>query len=173
MTQQVGQERVRRLPPRWFVRTAWLAHRAIYRVTGGRRGLTRPTAGGRFGMMRLHTVGRQSGKERIAILGYREEGPNLITLAMNGWAAPEPAWLLNLLARPDASVDLKNDRRLVRARVAEGEERTRLWAGWQDYRGYGDDLDAFARRRTTRVAVVVLEPPPADPVATSSDELPQ
>ena len=173
MTQQVGQERVPWLPPRWFVRTAWLAHRAIYRVTGGRRGLTRPTVGGRFGMLRLHTVGRQSGKERIAILGYREEGPNLITLAMNGWATPEPAWLLNLMARPDASVDLKGDRRAVRARVAEGEERTRLWAGWQDYRGYGNDLDAFARRRTTRVAVVVLEPPPADPVATSSDELPQ
>ena len=121
-------------------------------------------------MLRLHTVGRQSGKERTAILGYREEGPNLVTLAMNGWAAPEPAWLLNLLARPDASVDLKGDRRAVRARVAEGEERARLWAGWQGYRGYGDDLDAFARRRTTQVAVVVLEPLPSDPGARSSDE---
>jgi len=158
MAETLGQERDPWLPPRWFVRTAWIAHRAIYRLTGGRRGLTRPTVGGRFGMLRLRTVGRRSGRERIAILGYREDGPNLVTLAMNGWAAPEPAWLLNLLARPDASVDLKDGPRTVRARVAEGEERTRLWAGWHEFRGYGDDLDAYARRRSTRVAVVVLEP---------------
>jgi F420H(2)-dependent quinone reductase len=162
MTESPGQGRSPWLPPRWFVRTAWLVHRAIYRVTGGRRGLARPTVGGRFGMLRLRTIGRRSGRERIAILGYREDGPNLVTLAMNGWAAPEPAWLLNLLAHPDTSVDLKDGPRTVRARVAEGEERDRLWAGWHDYRGYGADLDAFARLRSTRVAVVVLEPRPSE-----------
>ena len=154
------QDRSPWLPPRWVIRTAWLAHRAIYRVTGGRRGLAQPTVGGRFGMLRLRTVGRKTGRERIAILGYREDGSNLTTLAMNGWAAPEPAWLLNLLACPDASVDLKDGPRAVRARIAEGEERARLWHEWQAFRGYGNDLDGFARKRSTKVAVVVLEPRP-------------
>jgi len=74
---------VARLPPRWFVRTAWVAHRALYRVTGGGFGLRRPTAD-QWGMMRLRTVGRRSGTERTAILGYFEDGPNLVTMAMNG-----------------------------------------------------------------------------------------
>jgi len=145
------------LPPRWFIRGAWVAHRAIHRFTGGRRGLAIPTPGGKFGYLRLKTVGRRSGQERAAILGYYEDGPNLITLAMNGWADAEPAWWLNLQAHPEASVELKNGSRAVRARAAEGEERARLWARLRDYSGYGDDLDAFARLRSSDTAVVVLE----------------
>ena len=60
----------------------------------------------RWGMLRLRTIGRRTGEERSAILGYYEDGPNLVTLAMNGWAEGEPAWWLNLQARPDAIVDL-------------------------------------------------------------------
>ena len=41
-------------------------------------------------MMRLTTIGRRSGRERSAILGYFEDGPNLVTMAMNGWADPDP-----------------------------------------------------------------------------------
>jgi deazaflavin-dependent oxidoreductase (nitroreductase family) len=146
-----------RLPPRWFIRLAWVVHRAIYRVTGGRRGLRLP-APGRYGMLRLTTVGRRSGKERAVILGYYEDGPNLVTLAMNGWGAGEPAWWLNLRARGEAQVVLKSGARAVRSRAAEGEERQRLWDGFESYAGWGDDLDAFARLRPTETTVVVLEP---------------
>ena len=52
---------------------------------GGRRGLRRPTTE-RWGMKRLRTVGRNTGEERIAILGYIEDGSSLVTKAMNGWA---------------------------------------------------------------------------------------
>jgi deazaflavin-dependent oxidoreductase (nitroreductase family) len=107
--------------------------------------------------MRLTTVGRHSGKERVAILGYYEDGPNLVTLAMNGWAAPEPAWWLNLQANPHASVELRDGTRIVRARAAEGEERERLWAHWREL---GDDVDGYATRRPTETAVVILEPRP-------------
>jgi F420H(2)-dependent quinone reductase len=145
-----------RLPPRWVVRAAWLLHRASYRITGGRWGLWKPRPG-RWGTMRLHTVGRRSGKERVAILGYYEDGPNLITLAMNGWAEPEPAWWLNLQGHPDATVELKDESHAVRGRAAEGEERARLWAKWQEF---GDDVDGYATRRPGGTAVVVLELPP-------------
>jgi hypothetical protein len=56
------RERTPRLPPRLFVRSAWVMHRAIYRFTGGRRGLWRPKAGGTFGTMRLTTLGRRWGQ---------------------------------------------------------------------------------------------------------------
>jgi F420H(2)-dependent quinone reductase len=145
------------LPPRWFIRGAWVAHRAIHRFSGGRRGLSVPKPGGSFGHLRLITTGRRSGRERAAILGYVEDGQNLVTLAMNGWSSPEPAWWLNLRADPEARVELKDGARDVRARMATGDERERLWAKVGEHSGYGD-LDAFARRRATETAVVVLEP---------------
>ena len=150
-----------RLPPRWFVRTAWVVHRALYALTGGRFGLWRPAAGSRFGTLRLTTRGRRSGRPRVTILGYYEDGPDLVTLAMNGWADPEPAWWLNLRAQPDATVDLADGPRPVRARAAAGAERARLWARFRDFPGWGDDLDARAAQRATETAVVVLEPRPA------------
>ena len=145
------------LPPRWFIRLAWITHRAIYRLTGHRRGLRPPQVGGAFGMLALRTVGRRSGAERTAILGYFEDGPNLVTLAMNGWGDPEPAWWLNLLARPDAVVELKGETRAIHARSAEGAERDRLWSMMGQVSGYGS-LDDFATRRSRPTAVVVFEP---------------
>ncbi len=142
------------LPPRWVVRTAWAAHRLIYRLTGGRRGLWRPRVG-RWGALRLTTIGRRTGKERSAILGYYEDGENLVTMAMNGWAKPEPAWWLNLQAQPDATVELKGQRLSVRGRAAVGDERTRLWKRWDEM---GDDVDGYATRRPAGTAIVVLEP---------------
>lgn len=109
-------------------------------------------------MMRLTTVGRRSGEPRVAIVGYYEDGPNLVTLAMNGWADAEPAWWLNLQAEPDVVVETKDGPRAVRGRAADGEERDRLWAGFSDYAGWGDGLDALSARRPSETAVVVLEP---------------
>lgn len=149
-----GPEQPPRLPPRWFVRTAWVVHRAYYRLTRGRRGLWRPRPS-RWGTLLLRTVGRRTGNEHAVIVGYLEDGPNLVTLAMNGWAAPEPAWWLNLLSNPDATVELQGATLAVRAHAAEGAERERLWEAW---RRYDDKLDGFAARRPTQTAVVVLEP---------------
>ena len=146
--------RKRWLPPRLFVRVAWVVHRAIYRLTRGRRGLWEPTAEA-FGTMRLNTVGRHSGRPRVAIVGYYEDGRNLVTLAMNGWADAEPAWWLNLQAQPETTVELKDGVRTVRAHAAHGEERERLWARWRDF---SDQYDAWAAMRSRETAVVVLEP---------------
>jgi len=145
-----------RLPPRWFVRTFWSMHRFLYRVTGGRVGLRRAKAN-RWGMMRLTTTGRRTGQERSVILGYFEDGPNLVTLAMNGWADADPAWWLNLQAHPETSVDVSGGRRTVRGRTAEGEERSRLWARWREL---DTNLDGYAALRSAETAVVVLEPSP-------------
>jgi deazaflavin-dependent oxidoreductase (nitroreductase family) len=146
----------RRPPPRWFVRSFWVAQRAVYSATRGRLGLQQATPGHQ-GMLRLRTRGRRTGEERRAILGYFEDGPNLVTMAMNGWADPEPAWWLNLQANPDAVIDLRDGSRPVRGRAAIGDERARLWARWAEY---DRDLDAYAANRSRETAVVIFEPRP-------------
>ncbi len=142
------------LPPRVVIRVAWVAHRALYRGTGGRRGLWPPRET-KWGTMLLTSTGRKTGKVREAILAYYEDGPNLVTLAMNGWGAAEPAWWLNLQKRPEGTVRLRGQERAVRAHAAEGEERARLWALWLTQ---GDDVEGYSVRRPGETAVVVLEP---------------
>jgi deazaflavin-dependent oxidoreductase (nitroreductase family) len=144
-----------RLPPRAVIRAAWAIHRAIHRASGGRMGL-RPASEKTWGMMRLKTIGRRSGLERAAILGYYEDGPNLVTMAMNGWGKPEPAWWLNLQARPETTVELHDRTLAVRGRAATPEERPRLWELWRRYDG--EELDAWAARRPRETSVVILEP---------------
>ena len=152
-------ERPARLPPRWFVRFFWAFHRGLYRLTGGKLGLWRPKAD-KWGAMHLITTGRRTGQERSVILGYFEDGPNLVTMAMNGWVDGEPAWWLNLQAHPDASVDVRDGRRLVQGRAAMGDERSRLWARWREI---DSKLDAYAALRSSETAVVVLERRPDSP----------
>ena len=77
------------LQPRWFVVLFWHGHRALLRVTRGRLGLWRPKPGG-WGALRLTTMGRRTGQPRPVILGYFEDGRNLVTMAMNGWVRPNP-----------------------------------------------------------------------------------
>jgi len=89
------------------------------------------------------------------MIGYFEDGDAVVTMAMNGWGAPEPAWWLNLQAQPDAVLALAGGTTYsVVDRVAVGDERDRLWERWQQ-RDRG--LDGFAARRPTETAVVVLD----------------
>jgi deazaflavin-dependent oxidoreductase (nitroreductase family) len=92
---------------------------------------------------RAATVGRRTGLERSVMVG--EDGPNLVTMAMNGWGEGEPAWWLNLQSHPDARVDLADGPRLVTGRAASAEERGRLWARWREI---DKNLDAYAARRS-------------------------
>lgn len=148
------------LPPRWFIRGAWITHRAIYNLSGGRLGLRQATDA-KWGMMRLRSIGRRSGRERVAILAYFTDGGNVVTMAMNGWGDPEPAWWLNLQARPDVVVELPDGPRAVRARAATPEERPRLWERWAAYNG--PNQESWAARRSRETAVVILEPRQAVP----------
>ncbi len=142
------------LPPRWFVLLFWHGHRALLRVTRGRLGLWRPKPDG-WGALRLTTTGRRTGRPRQVVVGYFEDGRNLITMAMNGWGVAEPAWWLNLQAHPDATAQTRDGARQVRARRAQGDERERLWSRWAEI---DKNLDAYAALRPTETAVVVLEP---------------
>jgi F420H(2)-dependent quinone reductase len=144
-----------KLPPAWFKHAFWRVHRLLHRLSGGRF-LWTPASRRGWGALHLTTTGRKSGQPRGVILGYLEDGANLVLLAMNGWDEGHPSWWLNLEAHPDAVVRLPGKpSRPVVARAATGSERDRLWTRWREV---DDGLDGFAARRAVETPVVVLEP---------------
>jgi deazaflavin-dependent oxidoreductase (nitroreductase family) len=123
----------------------------LYRLSGGR-------IGGRVSrapVLLLTTVGRRSGQARTAPVVYLADDERLVVIGSNAGNERTPGWAHNLRAHPDAEVEIGRERRSVRARVAEGQERAALWRRMNDgYAGF-DDYDA----RTARdISLFVLEP---------------
>lgn len=155
-----------KLPAPWFKDTFWRVHRALWRVSGGRF-LWTPVSKRGWGALRLTATGRRPGKERSVIVGYIEDGSNLVVLAMNGWDEGHSSWWLNLRAHPDAVVRLAHRRPLpVHARQAAGAERDRLWQRWAAVDAH---LDDYAALRSVATPVVVLEI--RDPMDSADSEL--
>lgn len=127
-------------------------HQWLYEITDGRIGAT---LGGRP-MLLLRTQGRRTGQPRTAALLYVRDGDAWAVVASKGGAPHHPGWFHNLLARPDVEIQVGRQRIPVRARVAEGEERARLWARADTV---NEGVYALYQARTSRrIPVVVLEP---------------
>jgi deazaflavin-dependent oxidoreductase (nitroreductase family) len=127
-------------------------HAAIYRATRGVIGHRTP---GFPPVLLLDHVGAKSGTHRTSPLVYGEDGQNLILVASKGGYPKNPAWYHNLLAHPDTTVQVGSHRRDVHARVADAEERPRLWKLMLGvYGGYAD----YQRRTEREIPLVVLEP---------------
>ncbi|WP_119696213.1 nitroreductase/quinone reductase family protein [Microbacterium halotolerans] len=143
------------VPPRFVIKTAWGIHRWLARRGTG-RGLWKPGQRNAWGALALTTTGRSSGEPRTAIIAYLPDGADRVhALAMNGWMEGHPGWWLNLKADPRASALFADgDRRAVSATAAEGDERERLWAVWEENEPGLNDL---ASRRRTPTEIVVLE----------------
>jgi F420H(2)-dependent quinone reductase len=123
----------------------------VYRATGGRIG----SKVGKAPVLLLTTTGRKSGQQRTAPVVYLADGERLVVIGSNAGHKRAPAWSLNLKANPDAEVEVGRDRRPVRARVAEGEERAGLWRKHNDqYAGF----DEYEERTDRDIAVFVLDP---------------
>jgi deazaflavin-dependent oxidoreductase (nitroreductase family) len=138
------------LPP-WLLRWSGKANVPLYRLTRGRIGGS--VAGSP--VLLLTTTGRKSGVSRTAPVLYMRDGDRLVVIGSNAGNVKPPAWALNLRANGDATVEVGADKRSVRARVAEGEERAELWRRMNDQYGGFEDY----RERTSRdIAVFVLEP---------------
>lgn len=144
-----------KLPPAWFKHAFWRVHRALYKVSGGRF-LWTPSSKRGWGALCLTTVGRKSGKARRVIVGYLDDGPNPVVVAMNGWDEGHPSWWWNLRAHPDAVIRLKGQSpRPVRAVEVSGDERDRLWQRWL---AIEPETEHFAGRRSVEAPIIVFEP---------------
>ncbi len=127
-------------------------HAAIYRATNGLIGHRVP---GAPPSLLLDHVGAKTGTKRTSPLVYGVDGANFVLVASKGGYPKHPAWFHNLRANPDTTIQVGSSKRAVHARVAEGEERERLWKLMVGvYGGY----ESYRRRTEREIPLVVLEP---------------
>lgn len=103
----------------------------------------------------LHTTGRKSGATRKFPLIYGRDGDDYVIVASKGGASEHPGWYLNLLAHPDAAIQVWDKVIPVTARTGTSTDKARVWpamtAQWPDYDGY--------QKKTPReIPVVLLRP---------------
>jgi len=102
----------------------------------------------------LTTTGRSSGRETTTPLIYGLAGDTPVIVASKGRAPDHPGWFKNLEKTPEVSVQINGDRFRARARVAEGEERERLW---ELMNGIRPHYDEYVTRTDREIPVVVLD----------------
>jgi deazaflavin-dependent oxidoreductase (nitroreductase family) len=122
-----------------------------FRANGG-------NVGGNFKgapLLLLHSIGAKSGRERINPIMYQIVGDTYAVFASKAGAPTNPDWYHNLLAHPDATIEIDSQTKAVRARVATGDERDSIWTKQKElYPGFAD----YERRTTREIPVVILEP---------------
>lgn len=122
-----------------------------FRANGGK-------VGGQFDgapLLLLHTTGAKTGQERVNPVMYRTDGGSLVVFASKAGADTNPDWFRNLRANPRVSVEVGAQSIQAVARVAEGDERTRLWeAHKSEWPGFAD----YERKTDRQIPVVILEP---------------
>ena len=133
-------------------------HVWLYRATGGRvSSKWRVGAGFRKPVptLLLEHTGRKSGKDYVSPLIYIRDGADIVVVASQGGRPEDPQWYRNLVANPDASVQIGAQRYPVRAVTAGAEDRARLWPALVD--AYAD-FDRYQSWTQREIPVVLLKP---------------
>ncbi len=123
----------------------------IYRLTRGR------VLGkvGQAPVLLLTSIGRRSGQPRTAPVLFLADGERVVVIGSNAGNERAPAWSHNLRANPDCEAQIRGERRDLRARLAQGDERTELWRKMNEqYAGFED----YDERTSRDIGVFVLEP---------------
>ncbi len=102
----------------------------------------------------LHSTGAKSGEERTHPMMYQAVDDAFAVFASYAGGPKNPAWFHNLVANPDASVEVGTDIVDVTARVTEGEERETIWSTQKEsYPTFAE----YEQNTTRQIPVVVLE----------------
>ncbi|MGD0698797.1 MAG: nitroreductase/quinone reductase family protein [Trebonia sp.] len=123
-----------------------------FRANGGK-------VGGPFqgaDVLLLHHTGARSGTERVSPLGYQSVGEGYAVFATKAGAPTNPDWYHNLVANPDATIEVGTDTVKVVARVAEPTERDVIWARQRERVAQFAQYEEQAAPR--KIPVVVLDP---------------
>ena len=122
-----------------------------FRANGG-------AVGGQFAgapLLLLHTVGARSGQRRVNPVMYQKVDGGYAVFASKAGAPVNPDWYHNLLAHPQVTAEIGTQTVELVARVADGDERERIWAAQKAaYPGFAD----YERKTTRQIPVIVLEP---------------
>ena len=105
-------------------------------------------------LLLLTTKGAKSGTTYVSPLAYTRDGSRLVIIASKGGAPTNPDWYHNVMAHPEASVELGSERFPVRASFPQGEERTRLY---DQQAAQMPNFAEYQRNTTRQIPVVVLE----------------
>ena len=136
--------------PNLLIRLFWDLHLKIYIWSSGRIGHTIRN----LPVLILTTKGKKTGLLRPKALMYLPYGDDFVVIASNLGQANHPAWWINLLAEPVATVQVGNLRHTVHAREADGEEREKLW---NLIVAKNSDYNQYRTWTSRRIPVVVLE----------------
>jgi deazaflavin-dependent oxidoreductase (nitroreductase family) len=135
---------------RLFLSLMSKTHTFWYRLSGGALGAQ--VSG--MPVLLLTTTGRKSGQPRTTPLMYLEDGDNVIVIASNSGDDRDPGWWRNLKSHPEATIQLKRERRTVRAERATPEQKARVWP---TLIARNADYDEYAKRTTRDIPVVILK----------------
>ena len=106
-------------------------------------------------LLLLHSIGARSGEERVNPMMYQAVGDAYAVFASKGGAPSNPDWYHNLIANPDATIEVGTRTVAVRARIADDVERDTIWETQkQRYPGFAD----YEASTTRQIPVVILEP---------------
>ena len=94
---------------------------AQFRANGGH------VPGRQHPLILLTTTGAKSGLPRTTPLNYSTDGGHIVVIASKAASPTHPDWYHNLLAHPEAIIEIGAEKFPVRARVAQGQERQRLF----------------------------------------------
>jgi len=105
-------------------------------------------------LLLLHHKGAKTGTERVNPLVYQPLGENFAVFGSKAGAPTNPDWYHNLRANPDASVEVEKETVPVRARVAEGDERDRIW---EQQKRDNPNFAEYETLTSRPIPVVILE----------------
>ena len=137
MTRRERREGVMR---KWVFRVFFSFHVFLYRLTDGRIG------GNMAGnpILLLHTTGRKSGKSYLSPLTYYFDNGRYVIMASNWGEEHHPGWYYNLISRPQATIQVMGELKIITAEEVSGEDRQRLWsavtASHPQYLGYQEKM---------------------------------
>jgi len=104
----------------------------------------------------LRTTGRKTGAERTAALVYLKDGDDLVIVASNGGSDKSPGWYFNIQKNAEVGVQIGRQRTRMRARVADGQERSRLWPLVNQ--NNSNRYDGYQAKTTRQIPLVILSP---------------
>jgi len=105
-------------------------------------------------LLLLHHTGAKTGTVRVNPLAYQPDGDRFAVFASKGGAPTNPDWYHNLRANPEATVEVGTETIPVRARVADPEERERIWTRQKELMpGFAD----YEQKTSRKIPVVILE----------------
>ena len=103
----------------------------------------------------IKTIGRKSGKLNLTPIFYYGVNDEFAIVASKAGADSDPAWFLNLQAAPDVRIQVRDKKYRASWRIAEGEERVRLW---RKLAAFYPPYDEYQERTERRIPVVLLSP---------------